>query len=90
MSEREPVCGFCDGTGLWLDPDTDPTLADPCPLCDGSGRAPSPRDAALDDRDGDRATLQRLVNLLPRLTPTERQRLYEVLHAQYDCRIYRP
>jgi hypothetical protein len=35
------------------------------------------------------ATLARLSALLPRLTPDERQRLYEELYARYDCRIYR-
>jgi hypothetical protein len=26
---------------------------------------------------------------LPRLSPGERQRVYEELHARFDCRIYR-
>jgi hypothetical protein len=30
-----------------------------------------------------------LLGLLPRLSQAERQRLYEELHARYDCRIYR-
>jgi hypothetical protein len=33
--------------------------------------------------------LARLSALLPRLTPDERQKLYEELYARYDCRIYR-
>ena len=32
--DRQPACGFCDGTGLWADQDGgDP---DPCPLCGGT------------------------------------------------------
>lgn len=84
-----PSCGFCEGTGLWIDPD-DPTTIDPCPLCDGSGlgpgtavadppSAPPPAAVAIDD----------VIALLPGLTQPERQRLYELLHARYDCRIYR-
>ena len=89
--DREPACGFCDGTGLWEDPDTDPTFPDPCPLCDGSGlgphlaspvarvvTAPSPPVVAGD-----------VVALLAGLTQPERQQVYELLHARYDCRIYR-
>jgi hypothetical protein len=81
---RWPACGFCDGTGLWADPDGD---TDPCPLCEGSGTvSPSTRENAAPTVE---APLDRLVALLPRLSQAERQRLYEELHARYDCRIYR-
>jgi hypothetical protein len=80
--DRQPTCGFCDGTGLWPDPGGDP---DPCPLCDGSGVAPA---AALDEPQP-AETLPRLLMVLPRLSQAERQRLYEELHGRYDCRIYR-
>jgi hypothetical protein len=81
---RRPSCGFCDGTGLWADPDGDP---DPCPLCEGSGTvAGGTREDAAPAAE---PTLERLVALLPRLSQAERQCLYEELHARYDCRIYR-
>jgi len=82
-SVRQPVCGFCDGTGLWADQEGDP---DPCPLCDGTGVTPT---AAHDDAAVTETHLTRLLAVLPRLSQTERQRLYEELHARYDCRIYR-
>ena len=82
--DRQPACGFCDGTGLWADLDGDP---DPCPLCEGAGLRPA---AVPDDVPGiEAAALPRLVAILPRLSQAERQRLYEELHALYDCRIYR-
>jgi hypothetical protein len=34
-------------------------------------------------------TLARLLAVLPRLSQSERQRLYEELYLRYDCRIYR-
>ena len=81
---RRPACGFCDGTGLWADPEGD---TDPCPLCEGSGTvSPGAREDAA---SGAETALDRLVGLLPRLSQAERQRLYEELHARYDCRIYR-
>jgi len=83
VRDRQPLCGFCDGTGLWADQDGDP---DPCPLCEGSGAVPT---EAADDAPVELATLPRLLALLPRLSQAERQRLYEELHALYDCRIYR-
>jgi len=86
--DREPACGFCDGTGLWAVQDGDPGAADPCPLCDGSGLAPG-APAAGGEETQDAATLARLLALLPRLSHAERQRLYEELYARYDCRIYR-
>ena len=76
-----PACGFCEGTGVWPDQDGDP---DPCPLCDGTGIRPA---AARDDTV--ETPLARLLTLLPRLSQSERQRLYEELHARWDCRIYR-
>ena len=80
---RQPACGFCDGTGLWPDPDGD---QDPCPLCDGAGVALG---GTHDEAVVPEAPLARLSALLPRLSQAERQRLYEELHARYDCRIYR-
>jgi len=81
VRDPEPACGFCEGTGLWPDQDGDP---DPCPLCDGTGIRPA---AARDDLA--ETPLARLLALLPRLSQSERQRLYEELHARWDCRIYR-
>jgi hypothetical protein len=82
---RRPSCGFCDGTGLWADQDGDP---DPCPLCEGSGTV-SPGGTRDDAAPATEVPLDRLLALLPRLSQPERQRLYEELHARYDCRIYR-
>ena len=81
--DRQPACGFCDGTGLWADQDGD---TDPCPLCEGTGIAPT---GARDDPPVSEAALPRLLAVLSRLSQSERQRLYEELHARYDCRIYR-
>jgi len=82
--DRQPACGFCDGTGLWADQDGDP---DPCPLCEGAGLRPT---AVRDDVPAtEAAALPRVLAILPRLSQAERQRLYEELHALYDCRIYR-
>jgi len=83
----QPACGFCEGTGLWADPDGGP--ADPCPLCDGRGVAPSTGTPDDPSPAVDVLPLARLLAVLPKLTPSERQRLYEELHACYDCRIYR-
>jgi hypothetical protein len=87
--DRQPTCGFCDGTGLWADPEGDPAAADPCPLCNGAGVAPGGLGAGEDCQSSEAVTLTRLLAFLPRLSPAERQRLYEELHARYDCRIYR-
>jgi hypothetical protein len=38
----------------------------------------------------DLLTAARLIAVLPRMSQPDRQRLYEELHAVYDCRIYRP
>ena len=89
-SDRQPACGFCDGSGLWADADSDPGTPDPCPLCDGTGLTP-----CMAQPDAERAAERAVVALadvealLPELTQAERQRLYELLHARYDCRIYR-
>jgi len=83
VRDRGPACGFCEGTGIWPDQGGD---ADPCPLCDGTGARPV---TARDDAPLADAPLARLVALLPRLSQPERQRLYEELHARWDCRIYR-
>jgi hypothetical protein len=85
-----PTCGFCDGTGLWTDRDSVPVVTDPCPLCEGTGVVTAPAVQAGDDvSPTDALTLSRLLTVLPRLTAEERQRLYEELHARWDCRIYR-
>jgi hypothetical protein len=87
---RQTPCGFCDGTGLWADRDGDLEVTDPCPLCEGTGVAPGEAAPAGDETAAvEVAALSRLLALLPRLTQSERQRLYEELHARWDCRIYR-
>ena len=87
VRDRQPVCGFCEGSGLWADPDGGP--ADPCPLCDGTGVVPAAAGAADEAQAGAEAVpLARLLVILPRLSQSERQRLYEELHARYDCRIF--
>jgi hypothetical protein len=89
---RQPTCGFCEGTGLWLDPDVDPGFPDPCPLCDGSGQSPkglSASDPPAADPPSPARTLDEVLPIVPELPQAERQRLYELLHARYDCRIYR-
>jgi len=83
VRDPAPACGFCEGTGLWPDQEGD---ADPCPLCDGTGIRPA---ATRDEPAATDAPLARLLALLPRLSQSERQRLYEELHARWDCRIYR-
>ncbi len=89
---HQPVCGFCEGSGLWSDPDVDPGAPDPCPLCDGTGLAPAshpplgPNATATAEAP---LTLPRLLGVLPGMSQPDRQRLYEELHALYDCRIYR-
>ena len=89
VRDREPTCGFCEGTGLWADPDGG--AADPCPLCEGAGTVSPDAVAGSDEPTAGEAAvpLARLLAVLPRLSPAERQRLYEELHARYDCRIYR-
>ena len=79
--DRQPVCGFCEGSGLWPDSEGE-APPDPCPLCEGSGVTPDATGAADDAPSGDPPTLTRLVALLGRLTPAERQRLYEELHSR--------
>ena len=67
-----------------------PETPDPCPLCDGTGLAPAADPGPGAMAPGDAAfPLARVLAALPDLTPAERQRLYEELHARYDCRIYR-
>jgi len=85
--DRRSTCGFCDGTGVWVDAEGDPAEADPCPLCDGNGVTLRAVDEGPRPADG--GTLPRLLGLLSGLTQAERQRLYEELHARWDCRIYR-
>lgn len=86
QTESRVTCSFCDGTGLWIDRDADPTSADPCPLCEGRGTVEqASREAASSPDDA----LGRLLALLPHLSQQERQRLYEELHDRFGCRIYR-
>ena len=89
--DRQPTCGFCDGTGLWADAADSLGAADPCPLCEGTGKAPAGVGTGGDEPQPpvEAVAVGRLLGLLPRLTQPERQRLYEELHAIYDCRIYR-
>ncbi len=86
--DRQPACGFCDGTGLWADSDGDLAAADPCPLCEGSGMPPGSAVASEEPAASAALTLAQLLASLPTLTQPERQRLYEELYALYDCRIY--
>ncbi len=93
-TNQQPRCEFCDGTGLWADGDAGPLPSDPCPLCEGAGFAsvqpPPGGDASPDGHPAPEPdALEGLLALLPDLTPAERQHLYELLHARYDCRIYR-
>ena len=84
---RQPACGFCDGTGLWAEQEGEVAAADPCPLCEGTGQAPVA--TAIVEESADASAFARLSSVLQRLSQLERQRLYEELHARYDCRIYR-
>ena len=91
---RDPQasCGFCDGTGVWADPERGPAACDPCPHCDGSGVGPGVASGATrgdEDRPSIEPQLPAVLAALPRLDQTERQRVYEELHARFDCRIYR-
>ena len=90
-SDRQVNCGFCEGTGLWADAAGDASAADPCPLCDGSGTIPGVV-ASADETPAQASptlTLERVLAALPEMSAQDRQRLYEDLHALYDCRIYR-
>jgi len=86
--EATAPCAFCEGSGIWADNAGGPP--DPCPLCDGSGRAggTAPDAATCAAGATDPLGLARLLLALRDLTQSERQRLYEELHAVYDCRIY--
>jgi hypothetical protein len=89
--DRQANCGFCEGTGLWADATSGTAVADPCPLCDGSGTVPG--ETATAEEPGRQVsaalTLEQVLAALPEMNPQDRQRLYEALHALYDCRIYR-
>ena len=88
--DGQSACGFCDGSGLWTDPDGDPAVVDPCPLCEGSGMVSARCAPAGDDAlQTEALPLARLLTILPRLSQSERQRLYEELYLRYDCRVYR-
>jgi hypothetical protein len=87
--DRQANCGFCEGTGLWADAASDASAADPCPLCDGSGIQPGAVAPADEPQASPTLTLERVLAGLPEMSPQDRQRLYEDLHALYDCRIYR-
>ena len=90
---RDPQasCGFCDGTGVWADPERGPAAYDPCPHCDGSGAGPRPSAGvrAEEERPPVEPRLPAVLATLPRLSQAERQRVYEELHSRFDCRIYR-
>ena len=87
--DRQPACGFCDGTGLWVDPDGGPAASDPCPLCQGTGVGPGSEASDAPEALPEVVDLERVAALLPRLSQQDRQRLYALLHQRYDCRIYR-
>lgn len=88
--DRQTTCGFCDGTGLWADADGDVATPDPCPLCEGSGSTPGPQAGVMPPPAlAVPPTVEDLASALGELTPAERQELYEILHARWDCRIYR-
>ena len=88
--DRQPACGFCEGSGLWSDLEIDPAAPDPCPLCNGTGMAPGARPPAAATAPAEApVTVVRMLAVLPDLSQSERQRLYEELHARYACRIYR-
>jgi hypothetical protein len=87
--DRQAACGFCEGTGLWADAASDAAAADPCPLCDGTGGVPGAVAPADEAQVSPTLTLDRVLAGLPEMSPQDRQRLYEDLHALYDCRIYR-
>lgn len=87
--DRQGNCGFCEGSGLWADPAGDPSAADPCPLCDGTGGVPQAIVLVDDPAPSTALTVDQVLAALPDLSAAERQRLYEALHALYDCRIYR-
>jgi len=90
LRDRQPACGFCEGSGLWSDPEVDPSTPDPCPLCDGTGQAPPARQVAGPPAPVEvPVTFARVLAALRGLSQPERQHLYEELHARYDCRIYR-
>lgn len=85
-SDARPICGFCDGSGLWADQDGAP---DPCPLCDGAGLAPATTVVEQPVARLEPSALARVRTLLPELSAAERQLLYEELHEIWDCRIFR-
>jgi hypothetical protein len=85
-TDPRPTCGFCEGSGVWVDQDGAP---DPCPLCDGAGLAPPAPAPDAQPVRAEMPAMARAEALLHELTPAERQRLYEELHARFDCRIYR-
>lgn len=82
----DPSCSFCDGSGVWMDPDDGSASApDPCPLC-VDGRAPAgPVAPTTPDPEAD---VDAVLATLPHLTQPERQQVYEELYARWDCRIY--
>jgi hypothetical protein len=91
LRDPQASCGFCDGTGVWADPERGPAAYDPCPHCDGSGWGPSaPAGSARDEgRPSLEPVLPAVLSALARLSPAERQRVYEELYTRFDCRIYR-
>ena len=80
----DACCEFCDGTGRWTDSASG--TADPCFVCEGTGRIVVTGKRGPDAPDGG----VRLLTTVARLTQGERQRLYEALYRQWNCRIYKP
>ena len=89
IGNPDPACGFCDGTGVWTDPDDVPaSTPDPCPLCEGSGEVPPAQAARATSGDYVEASISGVLAALPRLTQPERQQIYEELYLRWDCRVY--
>ena len=85
----DPSCSFCDGTGVWTDPDDGPaSTPDPCPLCEGRGQVAPVTVRSEVGANYVEASVDGVLAALPRLTQPERQQVYEELYSRWDCRIY--
>ena len=92
VRDPQACCGFCDGTGVWADPERGAGAYDPCPHCGGSGCGPmrSASGSLVEDaRPALDPVLPGVLAALPRMSQSERQRVYEELYTRFDCRIYR-